>query len=75
VLGEMPVDDKTRSLAIGFIRSIYQRREGAEIIQPGWTVVLDPTVPQSDDDDFVAYLHGFKPTRSLRLMLHRARVG
>jgi hypothetical protein len=75
VLGEMPVDDKTRSLVIGFIRSIYQRREGAEIIQPGWTVVLDPTVPQSDDDDFVAYLHGFKPTRSLRLMLHRARVG
>jgi hypothetical protein len=75
VLGELPVDEKTRAVVIGFLKTIYQRREVAEIVQPGWSVTLDPAVPQSDDDDFVAYAHTFKPTRSLRQMFHRARVG
>lgn len=75
VLGDLPVNDRVRAQVLGFLTVIYQRREDAEIIQPGWTVLLDPAVPVSDDDDFVCYLHGFHPTRSLRQMVHRARVG
>lgn len=75
VLGDLPVNDRVRAQVLGFIATLYQRREDAEIIQPGWTVLLDPTVPVSDDDDFVAYLHGWHPTRSLRQMVHRARIG
>jgi len=75
VLGELPVNDRTRSLVIGFVADQYQAREDAEIVQPGWTVGLDPQVPVSDDDDFVAFLHGFKPTRSARQMFHRVKIG
>jgi hypothetical protein len=75
VLGELPVDDRTRAIVIGTVQSFYQRREDAEIVQPGWTVILDPEVEVSDDDDFVALLHGFKPTRSSRQFFHRIRIG
>lgn len=75
VLGELPVNDRTRGIVIGFISGAYQRREDAEVLQPGWSVAIDPEVPVSDDDDFVAFLHGFKPTRSSRQMFHRVRMG
>lgn len=75
VLGAMPVDDKTRAIIVGTVAGFYSRREDAEIIQPGWTVTLDPDVPVSDDDDFVALLHGIKPTRSVRQLLNRIRIG
>lgn len=73
--GDLPVNDRTRNLVIGLLKTLYQRREDAEIIQPGWTVDLDPSVVVSDDDDFIQYLHGFHPTRSLRQMFHVARIG
>jgi hypothetical protein len=75
VFGDLPVDDKTRGIVLGFITTLYQRREEAEIVQPGWTVTLDPSVEVSDDDDFVQYLHGFHPTRSLRQLYNVARIG
>lgn len=73
VLGEMPVDEKTRELVLGRVRLAYETRESARVVQPGWTVMLDG--PVSDDDDFVAFLHGFHPTRSLRQMFNRVKMG
>lgn len=74
-LGDRVVNDRVRALILGRVVEAYRRREESEIVQPGWTVELDPTVPVSDDDDFVFYRHGFHPTRSLRQMFHTARVG
>jgi hypothetical protein len=73
ILGDMPVDDKTRQLVLGKVRTSYQSRELARVVQPGWSVALDG--PVSDDDDFVALRHGFHPTRSLRQMFNVARIG
>ena len=73
VLGDQPVDDKTREIVLGRVRIAYKTREAARIVQPGWTVALDG--PVSDDDDFVAYLHGFHDRPSLRQIFNSARVG
>jgi hypothetical protein len=73
VLGELPVNEKTRNLVLGRVQIAYQTRESAQIVQPGWSVKSAPGA--SDDDDFVEYLHGFHPTRSLRQMFNTARIG
>lgn len=73
VLGSLPVDDKTRALVLGRVQTAYSVREAAEVVQPGWTVT--DAAGASDDDDFVAYVHGFHPTRSLRQILNVARIG
>lgn len=75
VLGELPNNERARGLIIGRFQEEYRVREEAEIVQPGWKVELDPTIAQSDDDDFAAFRHGFHPTRSLRLMLNTVRMG
>lgn len=71
--GELPVNERTRALALGFLKGLYQDREDAEVVQPGWTVTLDGDA--DDDLDYVSYQHGFHPTRSLRQMFHTARMG
>ena len=73
ILGDLPVDDKTRAIVIGRIQLAYSNREAAQVVQPGWTVAVAGT--PSDDDDFVQYVHGFHPTRSLRQILNTARIG
>jgi hypothetical protein len=73
VLGDMPVTEKSRELILGRVKIAYQTRETAEIVNPGWTVVVDG--PTADTDDFVAYLHGFHPTRSLRQIFNLVRLG
>lgn len=73
VLGDQPVDEKSRELVLGRFRIAYQTRQDARIVQAGWTVRLDG--PVSDDDDFVACAHGFHPTRSLRQIFNVARIG
>jgi hypothetical protein len=75
VAGALPVNDRIRALALGFVKGLYQQREDAEIVQHGWTVVLDQDPPPDDDQDFIQYRHGFHPTRSLRQMFHTARMG
>lgn len=73
VLGNLPVSDKTRQLVLGRVTIAYQNREAAQVVQPGWTVAVAGT--PSDDDDFVEYVHGFHPTRSLRQIFNTARIG
>lgn len=75
VLGDLPNNERARGLILGRFQEEYATREEAEIVQPGWTVALDPSIPQSDDSDFAAFLHGFHPTRSLRQMLNTVRMG
>jgi hypothetical protein len=74
VLGDMPVDDKTRELVLGRYRIAYTARQDARVLQAGWTVALSDA-PVSDDDDFVEAIHGFHPTNSLRQLLNVARIG
>lgn len=75
VAGALPVNDRVRALAIGFMQGRYQAREDAEIVQPGWTVELDTDPPADDDDDFIQLRHGFHPTRSLRQLFNTVRLG
>lgn len=73
ILGELPVNDKTRAIVLGRVKIAYQNREVAQVVQPGWSVA--EAASDTDDDDFVTYVHGFKPTRSLRQIFNVARVG
>lgn len=73
ILGELPVNEKTRAIVLGRVKIAYQTRESAQIVQPGWTVA--DAAGETDDDDFVGYVHGFHPTRSLRQIFNQARVG
>jgi hypothetical protein len=75
VLGSLPVNDRVRALVLGRVTEAYASRETAEIVQAGWTVQLDTDPPPDDDQDFVQYVHGFHPTRSLRQMFNTARIG
>lgn len=60
VIGELPVNDKTRDAVIAFVRSRLQARESAGIVQTGWTLGVDNDPPSSDDDEFIAVLVGLK---------------
>jgi hypothetical protein len=73
ILGDLPVNDKTRALVLGRVQLAYKVREAAQVVQPGWSVALAGT--PSDDDDFIEYVHGFHPTRSLRQIFNTARIG
>lgn len=73
ILGDLPVNDKTRNLVLGRVTIAYSTRETAQVVQPGWTVAL--AAGASDDDDFVSYVHGFHPTRSVRQIFNTVRVG
>lgn len=75
IIGELQVNEQTRSLVLSRAEAAYERREAMQIVQPGWVVELDPDVPISDDDDFVAYRHAVAPTRTLRQVFHKSRVG
>lgn len=72
ILGDLPVNEKTRELVRGRVQLAYSTRESAQVVQPGWTVDI---VAGTDDDDFVTYLHGFHPTRSLRQIFNTAKIG
>lgn len=73
VLGALPVNDKDRQLVLGRIQIAYSNRETAQVVQTGWSVAL--AANQSDDNDYIEYVHGFKPTRSLRQIFNTARIG
>jgi hypothetical protein len=65
IIGELPVNDKTRELVIGELAVRFKAREDAEIIQPGWTAAVDRDPPPSDDDEFVGVRYGVKFSRSV----------
>jgi hypothetical protein len=75
VLGHIPINNRGRAIVVGFYKQAYSVREQAEVVQPGWTVVINDDPPPSDDDDFIFVRHGFHPTRSARQILNVAAIG
>lgn len=78
VLGEITVGDRGRSMVLGHFKEIYQAYQNGEIVQPGWSVRIDVQATADaggDDSDAIFVLHGFHPTRSVRQMLHTAKIG
>ncbi len=71
-VGNLPNTPKDRQVILGYVRDAYQRREAARIVQPGWSVT---ELNNDDNNDYVAYLHQFRPTRSIRQLINIARVG
>jgi hypothetical protein len=74
IIGELPVNDKTRDAVIAFVRSRLQARQSAGIVQPGWSVSVDPDPPPSDDDDFIAVLVGLHFGRSAEQVFFTIRA-
>jgi hypothetical protein len=54
VIGQLPVNSKSRSAVIAEMSSRMRLREEGAAIQPGWTVTVSADPPPSDDDEFIA---------------------
>lgn len=65
IIGELGVNDKTRLALVAEFSARMHAREEANIVQPGWTVVVDQDPPPSDDDEFVALRYGLKFLRTV----------
>lgn len=61
-LGELTVNDQTRTWAVGEIKRLLLEREKPErgALQPGSTVQVDQDPPPSDDDEFIALRIGLR---------------
>lgn len=71
----LPVDSETRALVLGKIGSVMDRRVADRIVQPGYTAVVDPSPPPSDDDDFVAFSIGAQYTRAAEQVYFTGQLG
>jgi hypothetical protein len=54
VIGQLPVNSRTRSGIVAYVSTLLQAREDNEAVQSGWTVAVSAEPPPSDDDEFVA---------------------
>lgn len=75
IVGDTTVDSDTRAAVIAQINTVMARREGDRIVQPGWTAIVDPTPPASDDDEYVAFVIGAKFGRSTEQVYFTGRLG
>lgn len=75
VIGQLPVNDKTRQLLVGEMKVRLQNRVDRSIIQPNPTVEIDQDPPPSDDDEFVGLVYGVKFGRSIEQVFNTIRVG
>lgn len=75
VIGQLPVNDKTRQLLVGEMKVRLQNRVDRSIIQPNPTVGIDPDPPPSDDDEFIGLVYGVKFGRSIEQVYNTIRVG
>lgn len=75
IVGETTVDGETRAAVISQVNTIMARREADRIVQPGWTVIVDPSPPPSDDDEFVAFVIGARFGRSTEQVYFTGRLG
>jgi len=73
-IGALQVNDQTRAMVIGYGHQIMDDRAGRGVIQQGYTVVIDPVPPPSDDDEFVAVLYGIAFGRSLEQIYNTVYV-
>jgi hypothetical protein len=75
VIGQLPVNDKTRQLLVGEMKVRLQNRVDRSIIQPEPTVSIDPSPPPTDNDEFIGLLYGIKFGRSIEQVYNTIRVG
>lgn len=59
-IGELPVNDRTRSWAVGEVGALLREREGRDVLQPGSIVSVDQDPPPSDDDEYIGLAVGLK---------------
>lgn len=57
-IGKLQVNDATRAFIVGHAHEVIQARVDRQVIQPGFTLVVDPNPPPSDMDEYVALLYG-----------------
>lgn len=75
LIGVLPVNDKTRQTVVGEARDRLRRREEANIIQHGWTVVIGSNPAPDDSQRFIKLDYSLKFGRSLEQILNSITVG
>jgi hypothetical protein len=74
IIGRTVVNDKTRDFVVGETRARAQKRVDVGVIQPGFTVVVDPDPAPTDNDQFIAILVGFAFGRSVEQVFFTIQV-
>lgn len=74
IIGRTVVNDKTRDFVVGEARQRAQRRVELNVIQPGFTVKIDPDPAPTDFDSFIALVVGFAFGRAVEQVFWTIRV-
>jgi len=74
IIGRTVVNDKTRDFVVGETRARAQKRVDIGVIQPGFTVTVDPDPAPTDSDNFIAILVGFAFGRSVEQVFFTIQV-
>ena len=74
IIGRSVVNDKTRDFLVGEARQRAQKRVDLGVIQPGFTVKIDPDPAPTDNDDFIALVIGMAFGRSVEQVFWTIRV-
>jgi hypothetical protein len=74
VIGKATVDDNSRAAVIGQINTFMRQREEIGAVQPGWDVMVDPSPPAADPDDFMAFVIAAKFGRSAEQVFFVAQM-
>lgn len=64
-IGNLQVNDATRAYVVGYAHQVIQARSDRGVIQPGFSVGIDPIPPPNDDDEFIALVYGIAFGRSV----------
>ena len=75
VIGRTVVNDDTRTSVLAHINSLMRTYQELGAVQAGWTAVVDPSPPPSDDDEFIAYDITAKFGRSTEQVYFTGRLG
>jgi hypothetical protein len=74
IIGRTVVNDKTRDFVVGETRARAQKRADIGVIQPGFTVTVDPDPEPTDNDSFIGILVGFAFGRSVEQVFFTIQV-
>lgn len=75
IIGQVAVNDTTRTQVIGELQARLRAREDAGILQPGSIAVIDPDPPVTDQDEFIAIRYGIKFGRSVEQLWNTVVIG
>ena len=73
-IGQLQVNNQTRAYVVGYAHDVIKQRADRGIVQQGYTVVIDPTPPPSDFDEFIALLYGIAFGRSVEQIFNTVYV-